>query len=144
LIAYRVAVMRRLAEDRPLAVGTTDRGNEMFDERGGDGSKFARHSAPAALGADAVAWMHTLPPHVRPLQTAARFPHIVNALSGAWATPTRCRGCFDQLLIDQRGDRQGFPNAVASELAALKDFYDSVVHPTQQTVWDEIAGNARR
>jgi len=116
----------------------------MFDERDGDGPKSLRRSAPAALDADALAWVQQLPPRVRPANTAERFPHIVNALAAAWATPARCRGYFDQLLLDQRGDRHGFPKAVGSELAALKDFYDSVVQPTQQTVWDEIAEHGRR
>jgi hypothetical protein len=47
------------------------------------------------------------------------------------------------LLLDDRGNRQGFPKPIAAELAALKDYYDSVLHPTQQTVWDEILGHAR-
>ena len=116
----------------------------MPNERDGDGQKSLRHSAPAALDAKAEAWMRQLPQHVRPSNTAERFPHIVNALAAIWASPARCRSQFDQLLIDQRGDRQGFPDAVGSELASLKDYYDSAVHPTQQTVWDEIVEQGRR
>jgi hypothetical protein len=136
--------MEQLEEDRALAAGNTAWESEMLNERDGEGSKSLRHSAPATLDAKAVAWLHQLPQHVRPSNTSERFPHIVNALAAVWATPARCRGQFDQLLIDQRGDRQGFPKAVGSELAALKDYYDSVVHPTQQTVWDEIVEHGRR
>ena len=97
--------------------------------------------APADAGAQ---WMQQLPLHTRPLQTAARFPHIVSGLAARWHSPKDCRPYLEQLLLDVRGNRQGFPGPVASELAALKDYYESVVHPTQQTVWDEILGHARR
>lgn len=97
-----------------------------------------------ALADAAVKWMQQLPPQVQPARTAMRFPHIVNSLAERWSTPQRCREYFDRLLIDRRGDRLGFPKAIGSELAALKDHYDSVVDPTAQTVWDEIASAARR
>jgi hypothetical protein len=101
-------------------------------------------SEPATLSDGAAKWIEQLPQHVQPSRTAARFPHIVNAFAECWSAPQRCRDYFEQLLIDRRGDRLGFPKPIASELAALKDYYDSVVHPTQQTVWDEIVSLARR
>jgi hypothetical protein len=116
----------------------------MSDEREqGGGAASARRQAPASLTDGAAQWLGQLPQRVRPALTIERFPHIANALAGLWATPRHCRVYFDELLLDLRGDRQGFPKAVASELAALKDYYDSVVHPTQQTVWDEIISQPR-
>ena len=108
------------------------------------GSTRPRRRAPAALASAAVTWMQQLPPRVQPSRTADRFPHIVNSFADCWSAPQRCRDYFEQLLIDRRGERLGFPKPIASELAALKDYYDSVVHPTEQTVWDEIASAARR
>jgi hypothetical protein len=117
----------------------------MFNEkRGGQEPGPAAQAQDAVLGDAAEQWLSQLPPHVRPRQAAARFPHIANALALSWARPSQCRGYFDQLLLDHRGNRQGFPKAVAAELAALKDYYDSVVHPTQQTVWDEIVNHTKR
>jgi hypothetical protein len=98
---------------------------------------------PVALSAAATQWMAELPQHVRPNQTAARFPRILDKLAGCWPTQSRCRAYFDELLLDQRGDRKGFPERIALELAALKNHYNSVVFPTHQTVWDEIIGRAR-
>ncbi len=116
----------------------------MLDDQGASQRRGSDGRTPTArLGGAAVQWLHQLPQRVQPLQTAARFPHIANALAGAWQRPRECRAYFEQLLIDRRGDRQGFPRAIASELAALKDYYDSVVHPTQQTVWDEIVNQIR-
>ena len=108
------------------------------------GSTRPGRSAPAPLADAALKWMQQLPPHLQPARTAMRFPHIVNSFADCWSAPQRCRDFFEQLLIDHRGDRLGFPKPIASELAALKDYYDSVLHPTQQTVWDEIATAARR
>ncbi|MBK9243903.1 MAG: hypothetical protein IPM30_03445 [Burkholderiales bacterium] len=117
----------------------------MFDEQSDSrGGKSARRSGPVALADSAAQWLQQLPQHVRPLQTAAQFAHVVNTLAGVWNTPQKCRDYLDQLLLDLRGSRRGFPKAVASELATLKDYYDSIVHPTQQTVWDEIVSHARR
>lgn len=107
-------------------------------------ARSAGRTGPVALADSAAQWLRQLPPQVRPLQTAERFAHIVNRLAGIWDTPQACRAYLDQLLLDLRGGRQGFPKAVASELATLKDYYDSIVHPTEQTVWDEIVSHARR
>ena len=104
----------------------------------------AGQDGPAAPADAAAQWMQQLPRHTRPLQTALRFPHIVSGLAARWHSPNDCRPYLEQLLLDERGNRRGFPGPVASELAALKDYYDSVVHPTQQTAWDEIASHTKR
>jgi len=110
---------------------------------GNAGTARRRRAEPAVLADAAVQWLQQLPQRAQPFQTAARYPHIANALAGLWQTPPRCRAYFEQLMLDTRGDRHGFPREIASELAALKDYYDSVVHPTQQTVWDEIINSSR-
>jgi hypothetical protein len=98
---------------------------------------------PSSLGASTIQWMAELPQHIRPNEVATRFPHVANILASSWPNPERCRGYFDEVLLDRRGDRRGFPERVAMELAALKNHYDSVVFPTHQTVWDEIVTRSR-
>lgn len=100
-------------------------------------------SKPAVLGLPAVRWLDELPDQVRPDRTAARFPHIVNTLSTRWLTPQACLDYFDELLLDNRGDRSGFPPLIARELALLKDYYESAVFPTHQTAWDELTRRSR-
>lgn len=103
-----------------------------------------RQAAPQQeLSPEASAWLAELPQHLRPRETAALYPRIANRLARVWPKPDHCRVYFDELLLDTRGDRKGFPVAVALELAALKNHYDSAVHPTHQTVWDEIVDRAR-
>jgi hypothetical protein len=98
---------------------------------------------PAVIAAPAVRWLDELPERVRPNRTAARFPHIVNTLCARWPTPQLCLAYFDELVLDNRGDRKGFPPLIASELALLKDYYESVVFPTQQTAWDHVVHRSR-
>jgi hypothetical protein len=71
------------------------------------------------------------------------YVRIANALARAWSAPRACLEYFDDLLIDRRGGRQGFPFDVALELAGLKDYYETEVHPTSQTVWDLIIATRR-
>jgi hypothetical protein len=113
----------------------------MADARGSE----ARSSAtmPVALSLEAARWLDELPGTVRPERTAARFPHIANNLCTRWPTPQACLAYFDELVLDNRGGRAGFPPLIARELALLKDYYESVVHPTQQTIWDELVRRPR-
>lgn len=96
-----------------------------------------------AMSAEAVLWLHELPESVRPKKTCARFPRIVNRLASVWGNATACSGYFNELLLDRRGDRQGFPMEIAFELAALKNFFETAVHPSQQTIWDDIIQRGR-
>ena len=102
-----------------------------------------RRSGRVELESAAAQWLASLPQRVQPRETARRFPHIVNKLANLWASPQSCRLYFDDLLMDQRGDRQGFPLGIASEIVGLKDHYDCVVHPTPQTLWEDISTRSR-
>ncbi len=45
---------------------------------------------------------------------------------------------FDELLLDQRGNRQGFALKVVSELMDLKDYYQRVVYPKAEfSIWEQ-------
>lgn len=96
------------------------------------------------LAESAREWLAGLPEAVRPRQLAARYPRIANRISTLWRRPVQMDKYFEDLLIDQRGDRQGFPLAVASELNALKEYYCSQVFPVKPTIWDDqYMSNAR-
>jgi hypothetical protein len=106
-------------------------------------TKAGEQESAAALSAEAVFWLNELPETVRPMKTCARFPRIVNKFVSLWAKPADCSGFFEELLLDRRGDRQGFPAEVAFELAALKNYFETAVHPSHQTVWDDIIKRGR-
>jgi len=97
-----------------------------------------QRSSRNALTAATAVWLSQLPQPVRPTETASRFPHIANKLATLWQSPKACREYFDELLLDERGDRQGFPNCVAKELVALLYHYDTTVHPAPIGPWVKV------
>ena len=84
----------------------------------------------------AVRWCSELPDDVRPELLPAMFPAIVNRLALVWQDPTKARDLLDELLIDRRGSRSGFPAGVCTELLRLhvlisKTAFDA----TPQNMW---------
>ena len=55
--------------------------------------------------------------------TAAGFPHILNRLAPLAYRPSAMVKALDQLLIDDRIHRQGFPFDVLIELSNLRELY---------------------
>lgn len=64
-------------------------------------------------------WLCELPADARPEQLAALFPGIVNKLALTWPEAPRARELLEELLIDRRGGRNGFPKSVFGELLRL-------------------------
>ena len=82
-----------------------------------------------------VAWMGELPYTVRPSELAQRFPRIADSIAELWPRADRCEQYLDSLMVDQRGDRKGFPMAVALEIASLRSYY-AELHPRSPSTWD--------
>jgi len=70
-----------------------------------------------------IDWLATLPMNVRPLALATQFPRVANRIAQEWKEPSACRRDFEDLVYDNRGDREGFPSDVLVELLALRDHY---------------------
>lgn len=64
-------------------------------------------------------WLAALPANVRPRALAHAFPRLANRLAAAWDDGPGLSLVFADLLIDQRGHRQGFPPAVKADLYRL-------------------------
>ena len=88
------------------------------------------------LNAAGQAWLASIDESARPTELAALFPRIVNRMAKMWKTPLQMDRCFEDLLTDKRGNRQGFPLGVLMELSTLKDYYQTKVFPTRRGVWD--------
>ncbi len=71
-------------------------------------------------------WASTLPADARPNALLAKFPRIANLIAVLWQDPNSLRRYIDDLLVDKRGNRQGFPLDVLRELFALRAYYDEV------------------
>jgi hypothetical protein len=73
-------------------------------------------------------WAATLPRSVQPLALMRRFPRIANQLAAVWSDTPSIRLCLDGLLVDDRGNRQGFSPDVLRELLSLRLYHENL-HP---------------
>lgn len=81
------------------------------------------------LDAPAIRLLESLPPTLRLVALRGLYPRILNRIADAWNTPAAFGALVDSLLIDDRGQRQGFPFEVISELTELREYYFALVHP---------------
>ena len=101
---------------------------------------FIRNPFAITLSPDTAQWLASLSPELAPRQTARSFPHVVNSIASLWKSPRRLDGYFEDLLVDHRGNRQGFPFAVAHEIARLREHYQLSVFPIKKScVWEGIS-----
>ncbi len=107
------------------------------------GSRLTADADAQTLRPETERWVSQLPESVRPRRLPIEYPRIANELAGVWGKAKGCTACLDQLLIDRRGERSGFSNEIALELAVLKDYVETVLYPTAQTVWDELMARQR-
>ena len=84
---------------------------------------------PPPLSHRTERWYATLPKHIRPTALRCAFPHVLDRLCAAWETPRMVRDVIDDLLIDDRGGRSGFPFPAVQEIHRLRDFYFEVLFP---------------
>jgi hypothetical protein len=80
-------------------------------------------------------WLDAIPIRVRPRQLSRQFPRIVNNLFSIWRRPDACLKAFDDLMIDHRGTRKGFPLEVAKEITDLKVYYMTEVYQMKPDTW---------
>lgn len=76
--------------------------------------------ARETLSEDARALMNALPDDVPVVALALDFPHVLNRIADAWEDAAAFERVLRDLLIDTRGDREGFPIAVEDELETLQ------------------------
>ncbi len=71
----------------------------------------------------------SLPYGCRLHATRSRFPHVANRLAARWNDADGFRNAMDDLLVDRRGGRQGFPPETVFELLALRTWHEERVEP---------------
>ena len=89
------------------------------------------------LSDEASAWMAELPESVRPNQLSLRYARLANRLCKAWPDRVKCERLLDDLMMDRRGGRKGFPLQVANELATLRDYYFKL-HHHGRSAWEHV------
>ena len=84
----------------------------------------------------AVLWMLYLEREHFPIELGRNYPRIVNRLAETWDNPEEGNKYLDSLLLDDRGNRQGFPMKVLRELIALRELYNAL-HHDMRDLWNK-------
>ena len=74
---------------------------------------------------------------VQPRSLLYKFPRIANLMAAMWPDPNSFRRYMDDLLVDKRGNRQGFPVDVLRELFELRAYYDEL-YPNTSRAWESL------
>ncbi len=80
-----------------------------------------------------LAWAATLAPDVQPHELIRLYARIANHLALGWEDTHATLAYFEQLLVTNRANRNGFPKQVESELVALRLHY-GFLHPERGTI----------
>jgi hypothetical protein len=97
-----------------------------------------RKASPAeTLLPATVRWIRALPGDVQPRALSATFPRIANMLANLWSNAAAWSEYMNELFVDRRGSRRGFPLDVLTDLHKLRAYY-ATVHPDQPFARDEL------
>jgi hypothetical protein len=70
-------------------------------------------------------WAASLDGVAAPYRLMAQYPRIANRIANAWNDVPACLVILDELLVDRRGGRKGFPEPVRDELRRLRQIHDA-------------------
>ena len=107
-------------------------------EQGSDWTKRRTTEPANGLLKPTFAWASTLPIEVQPRSLLYKYPRIANLMAAMWPDPNSFRRYIDDLTVDKRGSRQGFPVEVLRELFALRAYYDEL-HPDTSLPWEVMS-----
>ena len=68
-------------------------------------------------------WLAGLSPATFPAALVRQYPRIVNLLALHWDDRMACPAYFEELLVDRRGGRRGFPTDVLEDLQNLREYW---------------------
>ena len=80
-------------------------------------------------------WLDALPRGVQPHALCKLYPRIANLIAAMWADTEGPSAYFDELLLDRRRGRRGFPPDVMNDLRALRDCH-AALYPNAAGKWD--------
>ena len=90
-----------------------------------------------------MSWLATLPPDVRPHELCTHYPRIANRLAVCWRDIGLIDHLLDELLVDRRHDRQGFPETVLKEITRLYDFHERRLQTDDDKSTDDTSTQTR-
>ena len=109
-------------------------------------TREARQSVPSRMRVDrlpriddaAIELLERLPAALRLVGLRGQFPRLLNRIAHAWPEPLEFAALMDSLMIDDRGNREGFPFEVVKEITELRRYYFTMVRPE----WHRKLGDA--
>jgi hypothetical protein len=102
---------------------------------GQDWQRRAPRECDQALTGTTRHWLRRLPAGRRPWRLCEHFPRVANRIAWCWPDAALAAQVLDDLLVDRRGGRRGFPAPVARELQRLRQFNDNQRLETRQGAW---------
>jgi hypothetical protein len=141
--------------DKPVEFDTSayDQALEQFAEQEklvGDVKRDAvkhngnRQSGIAEPNDFANALLAKLPSDLSIVHLYSEYPHVLNKIAMAWGDHATFYKIMDDLLIDKRGGRAGFPFNVAIELSRLAEHYEQYVSKRPASQWDVVQSSRGR
>jgi hypothetical protein len=139
-----MTIYRKFAEDPPNDVHANRNGPRVDKSTPPDETKEGaeRTKRRNAVPVDeplprTFKWIAKLPRDIRPIQLMRAFPRIANLMSSVWNEPESMHSYFDELLVDRREKRKGFPPDVMVELLALRNYYTDL-HRRPAGAWEDL------
>lgn len=86
---------------------------------------------------DTLTWMARLPRQVQPRALAHKYARIANKLASVWGMGDAVDLYLGELLVDRRGNRQGFPKEIAAELRALASYNNAKYTHKAMDPWSD-------
>jgi len=121
----KTSIYRRHAGLVYAVADPIDRGrpDEPVDSQASIDFTRQRRAQPVAfLLPSTQKWLESLPRRVQPHVLCDYYPRIANSLAVMWGDTEGLRAYFDELFIDRRGSRRGFPPDVLNDLRVLRYF----------------------
>ena len=88
----------------------------------------------------AVLWANGLPSELRPNLLLESYPRVANRLALCWPDKRLTHHLFEDLLVDNRGGRKGFPSPVSAELLQLRRAFSKPIPAGSMTpYWEQYS-----
>jgi hypothetical protein len=105
-----------------LLPAPTEEGRRQARQNTIERLRGAVRPADRVLSLEGRLWLLRLPPSVQPKTLCRDYPRVANRLASHWPDELMTDVTFDDLLVDRRGGRRGFPETVLAELRRLRHF----------------------
>ena len=90
----------------------------------GPGARSAMAAQSDVLSEIAHSWARSFPLQSRPLELCNLYPRVANRIAECWEDFALTEAVLDDLLVDHRGGRKGFPAQIAIELLRLQALHE--------------------